>query len=321
VRTNIIRGAYQFLAICTIVLTSIGCADTQYNKKLYPCFDSTFEVSDSKSGVSKPVYCLSENDWSKPPVLLLHELPGLSSEALRYAEELSRHFTVYSPLMRGSFNRTPTQLSGYLSVLGFKLTSYNEWGGVEEGKSKIVPWLRHVVEKIRAQHEGQSIGVIGNCLTGALPLTLLNEPNIKAVVVAQPALPVTIFPQSETEKASLGISQAEMERAQESQAKIYGVRFEHDSISPPDKFSTLKCKFKERFIDAEIHEAEYYLEGSSPEAHKNSHSTLIAGYATGGRVTEASRNRREEIISFLKDPEHFRRSDSKCSESYLAPSH
>lgn len=46
------------------------------------------------------VYCLHDGT-SKPPMLLLHELTGLSQGTLAYAEELSKDFTVYVPLLFG----------------------------------------------------------------------------------------------------------------------------------------------------------------------------------------------------------------------------
>src|ERR1022692_869016 len=64
-------------------------------EKWKPCFDGDPIIS---SGLSHPVYCLGA-DRSKPPVVLLHELTGLSQETLDYAESLSADFTIYVPML------------------------------------------------------------------------------------------------------------------------------------------------------------------------------------------------------------------------------
>ena len=60
------------------------------------CFAAPF----THAGITHSVFCLHDGT-SKPPVLLLHELTGLSPGTLAYAEELSKDFTVYVPLLFG----------------------------------------------------------------------------------------------------------------------------------------------------------------------------------------------------------------------------
>ena len=60
------------------------------------CFEEPF----AHAGITHSVFCLNDGT-SKPPILLLHELTGLSPVTLAYAEELSKDFTVYMPLLSG----------------------------------------------------------------------------------------------------------------------------------------------------------------------------------------------------------------------------
>lgn len=117
---------------------------------------------------------------------------------------------------------------------------------MESGTSDVVPWLRAVVMKIEEAHPGQQIGVIGNCLTGSLPLALLGNQNIRAVVLAQPTLPLTIFDNSSEARSSLGISQDEIAQAKQSSARIFYLRFEQDCVSKPEKRWKVWDLFTER---------------------------------------------------------------------------
>jgi dienelactone hydrolase len=306
----------KLICVCAIILTCTSCGGPRFPvEKLTSCFgDSRFEMTDPNSGVHHPVYCLGK-EKTKPPILLLHELTGLSAGTLAYAETLSTDFTVYTPYMVGSFNFPQSylteRLASFSGTMAFKFNG--EWSGLENGTSKIVAWLRILTHKIEKTHPNQSIAIIGNCLTGALPLALIDDSkgNIGAIVVAQPALPLTFIFSSKEEEESLGVSPEDIEKSQRSDVSIYGVRFQKDKISPPGKFKTLKDHFGSRFINAEICDDEY-LNEDSLASHENAHSTLIAEHGSGGLLTKASEQRREEVKSFLKDPSHFSRDSRTC---------
>lgn len=296
-------------------LSSCGCApdskDVPFdvkNNKLELCLKRDKNGAFEADSVTHPIYCLpgdlSQSSDRKPPVLLLHELPGLSGKTLHYAEELSRDFTVYVPLLFGELN---------MHSVSWGLTAFwlnGEWRGLESGDSKIVPWLRAVVAEIERVHPGQQIGIIGNCLTGTLPLALLSNPKISpglpkihAVVLAQPTLPLTIFDNSDEVKSSLGISQDEIAQAKQSSARIFYLRFEQDCISKPEKrwkvwdIFTEQSAFPDRVIPHEIPKDKHPV--------NKAHSTLIGewGEAEFGR---ASRDAREEVRRFLLDPQTFK---------------
>lgn len=252
--------------------------------------------------VAHPVYCFP-GDRTKPPVLLLHELPGLSGKTLEYARELSQDFTVYVPLLFGKPN-SQSNWHGFLIAVGLN----GEWRGLESGTSDIVPWLRAVVSEVERAHQGQSIGVIGNCLTGPLPLALLDNKQIHAVVLAQPTLPLSIFRNDEEVGASLGISANEINQAVNSSAKIFYVRFKQDCVSKREKLKTVKDIFTEQGkVPDRVHER-----GIPYEKHpvEHAHSTLIGEWRVG-QSGKATNDAHEEVRRFLRDPATFKSSSER----------
>jgi len=256
------------------------------------CFEQPF----SHAGMTHSVYCLRDGT-SKPPVLLLHELTGLSPGTLAYAEELSKDFTVYVPLLFGE-KGTPSLASG-LGAYWFRgsveFFPGGEWGIPANGSAPIVNWLRGVVQTIGERHHQQNIGIIGNCMTGTIPLALFDHPQVGAGVVAQPALPMRFWWYGDEDNKSLGLSVDDLKRARESRAKIYGLRFETDCISDPAKQRTLRNEFGDRFISGEIPASEYQKDGKPI----NAHSTLIGAWKEHDQAGQPSRDARERVRIFL----------------------
>lgn len=182
-----------------------------------------------------------------------------------------------------------------------------------------------VVTKIQEAHPGQQIGVIGNCLTGSLPLALLDNPRIHAAVLAQPTLPLTIFRNDEEVRKSLGISKDEIEQAINSSAKIFFVRFEQDCVSKPEKLETMWKTFSKegvpdrvtclvirprdpserQRIDENVPDLARCQVILSDQLPKHAHSTLIGEWHAAGDPGKASREAREEVRRFLRDPVTF----------------
>jgi hypothetical protein len=255
-----------------------------------------FEAPLTHAGITHSVYCLNDGT-SKPPVLLLHELTGLSPGTLAYAEELSKDFTVYVPLLFGE-KSTFSLTSGlwaywFRGVLEF--FPGGEWGVPSHGSTPIVNWLRGVVRKIGERHDHQRLGVVGNCMTGPIPVALLDSPRVGAAVVAQPALPMRFWWYTDADTQSLGLTNDDLQSARTSTAKIYGLRFETDCISDPAKLRTLRELFGNRFTAGEIPLREYQREGKPT----NAHSTLIGAWRAHDQVGQVSRQARERVRNFL----------------------
>lgn len=287
-----------------LVLSVNGCGATQLGmcaphvkeegtptRNWTECFEQPF----SHAGITHSVFCLND-DTAKPPVLLLHEMTGLSPGTLAYAEELSKDFTVYVPLLfgeKGKFSLVHG-LEAYWFQGMLDFFPSGEWGVPSNDSAPIVQWLRGVVQTIGERH-AQSIGIIGNCMTGPLPLALLNHSQVQAVVIAQPALPMRLWWYTDDDKKSLGLSQADLEQAKESTAKIYGLRFETDCIAHPEKQQTMREAFGVRFLNGEIPASAYQVDGKRVKAH----STLIGSWREQEKEGQPSRDARQRVRTFL----------------------
>lgn len=293
------------IIITALLLFQAGCGATQLGmcaphakeegaptRNWVECFDQPF----LHGGMTHSVFCLNDGA-DKPPVLLLHELTGLSPGTLAYAEELSKDFTVYAPLLfgeNGKFSLTKG-LSAYWFRGVMEFFPGGEWGVPSQGSTPIVNWLRGVVQKVGERHPHQHIGIIGNCLTGPLPLALLDDPQVIAAVVAQPALPLRFWWYTEADHKSLGLSGDDLQYAKKSAARIYGLRFETDCMSDPAKQETLRDEFGDRYMNGEIPASAYQVEGKPVKAH----STLIGSWREHDEAGRPSRDARERVREFL----------------------
>ena len=105
---------------------------------------------------------------------------------------------------------------------------------------------------VSGQEGGGKVIVVGNCLTGSLPLALLDEPIVDTVVMAQPATPMKglehlflLIPQKPDRAASLGIPEKDLARAiaameRDSRKRVIGFHYLHDPLAPIEKFDTLR---------------------------------------------------------------------------------
>jgi dienelactone hydrolase len=298
------RSLLQSLATILLLL-QIGCGAAQLgmcaphtqeegtpSENWIECFGQPF----SHQGITHSVFCLNDAT-SKPPVLLLHEMMGLTPGTLAYAEELSKDFTVYVPLLFGEKGRF-SPANGLWAYWFRGLVEFfpgGEWGIPTRGSPPIVNWLRGVVQTIGDRHGARSIGIIGNCMTGPIPLALLDHPKVTTVVVAQPALPMRFWRHTDTDKESLGLSADDLQIARQSAAMIYGVRFETDCMADRAKQLTLRREFGDRFRDGEIPSREYQPDGKPI----NAHSTLIGSWKRISQAGQPSRDARARVRLFL----------------------
>jgi dienelactone hydrolase len=210
----------------------------------YPKFDTLCFTDDS--GGRHQLYVTGKGG---PPVLLLHELPGLVDADLLTAEKIADHgYTVIAPLFFGQPGGKGDFARYYRQVCGADQFACNK----STATSPHTRWLRELCRVVRVQWpEGKGIGVIGMCLTGALPLGLLREPSVVAPVVCQPTIPFnfwTIFGLF-TDKRGLGLDPKDLEYAKsERDVPILGVRYRSDWRCRKERFERLAEEFKGRFF-------------------------------------------------------------------------
>jgi hypothetical protein len=210
-----------------------------------------------------PVY----SRGSGPPVIVMHELPGITQGAVTFAERLvERGFTVYLPSLVGSPRR---RASGVVPMLRIaQICISGEFRKLAIGAtSPVVEWLRGLARRLSGDAHAP-VGAVGLCLTGGFALAMAVDPWITASVVAEPALPV---PWGEKRQADLGLSPEHRQAILARQdLRVFGTRFSQDRISPCARFDRLGRELGPRFIRREIKSGTESTNGIG----KNAHSVL-----------------------------------------------
>jgi dienelactone hydrolase len=194
------------------------------------------------------------------PVLLLHELPGLTPDDLQLARRLAdERFNVYVPLLFGNFGQDSI-LAGYWQACRDDVFECSK----RSARSPILDWLERVSDGVAAE-TGRPIGVIGMCLTGILPLALL-RPGVDAAVVCQPTIPFSslLGRPVGAQRPDLGLAAADLQRATASSVPFLALRYATDSLCPTPRVEALRTAFPARISTIE-------LEGEG-------HSTLASSF-------------------------------------------
>jgi len=157
-----------------------------------------------------------------PPVILLHELPGITQYTFQLADEIAaKGYTVYMPVLSGE---PGTHREGPLYTVRLALSPFLQ-GIRRHHTSPEAEYIVRLAEKIHAKHSGK-MGVIGMCMTGIMPLATLRHDFVNAVVLAQPSMPFL-------SRRDLGLSKSDVGIATERLKKTpaFALRFSHDDIS------------------------------------------------------------------------------------------
>jgi dienelactone hydrolase len=196
------------------------------NETSLPSF--TFE----HQGITHQVYTLGEG----PGVLLMHELPGMTTQCLDLARLLAAQgYKVYLPLFFGRIGRR----SNWLGNLWCIRHEFKVWAARET--SPIVDWLRALSERTWRECGGRGVGAIGMCLTGNFAIALLAQPWVQAPVSCQPTLPFPVL----GDPAALALSPDDLaavkaEASRREAPALVATRFAGDRLCPARRFRTLK---------------------------------------------------------------------------------
>lgn len=221
-------------------MTSCGCAFDECLR----CDESpdprpksgTFEQRDN--AVSYPYYAVGHNSPASAPVLLLHELPGLTPGAIDLADflhlELNRR--CYMPLLFGEYGQSETGLTPLLQAC--QTGRWKVFNCTWPGRILDDSWS--MTSQVAEKHPEEAITVIGNCLTGTLPLELIAHPKVEVAIHCQPALPFGLT----RKNAAWPIDGPRLERSLDSLESIENKRliFIHyvgDSIAPVSRIRWL----------------------------------------------------------------------------------
>lgn len=233
-----------------------GCAARSESLLRCPTALDDFAVDASLGPL--PVYRFKQA--AGPPLVLLHELPGLSPDDLALAKCLSQQgFSVYLPLLFGEAGQNRI-FAGYFQSCAkpdFECSSLSR-------SSPVIAKLSEICRRIGEQARGP-VGVIGMCLTGTFPLALLGG-GVQAAVLCQPTLPFNAFFMRPigAQRRVLGLASEDVDRAVKTRISILAMRYRNDSLCPTERFRALRENFRERLAQIEI------------ESENGRHSTLAA---------------------------------------------
>jgi len=217
--------------------------------------DSWTQGQHTADRVTHPTY----RKGSGPGIVLIHELPGMTADVIRYAESLvDAGYTVVMPHL---FGNVPASMSSIVTALP-KVCVNKEFNKLALGvTSPIATWLRSLARDLHGELGGPGVGALGMCFTGGFALAMMVDESVVAPVVAQPSLPFAI---GRDRGADLGLSPADLDavkRRATAGCDVLGLRYRNDPATGT-RFDTLTSQIGDRFIRVE-------LEGKG-------HSTLTA---------------------------------------------
>jgi dienelactone hydrolase len=247
-------------------------------------------------GRKHQIYVAGKNNG--PPVLLLHELPGLVKADLATARRLAEGYTVVAPLLFGEPNGDSTFIGNTLNIA--KLCEADDFTCFHGNRtSPHAIWLRELCRSVRAQWTaGKGIGVIGMCLTGAFPLALMSEPSVAAAVLCQPTIP--FFGGDE----QLGVDPADLQKARDrADVPVLGLRYVGDGKCPKRRFERLVNEFHGRFhrLDLAGDKHSTIALDCCPEAMSEVTAFLAKFVAARDGVVFPNRSRADSLTENLVD--------------------
>lgn len=280
------HGIRSFLAL-GLGLTCASCCALRCGR---PVAASQLQTAEER--LEKKIVRSGGRDWTiyhtktgGPPILLMHELPGLSIETIELALKLAdspERYRVYLPLFFGRLGETSSlkHMAGLAAKAAgprWDVCSSNSMGTVADEMHELCGCLAEM-----GGHTGRKIAVIGSCLTGNLAVSLLSHPSVSCSAACQPAIP--FVPCSHRRKKSLAMPAERLAAvAKAAQAgsgkRLIGFRFLGDSKSPVEKFEALHASLGSHFEPWMLAPDSSELPAWArhvPASRDNGHSTLTA---------------------------------------------
>jgi hypothetical protein len=225
----------------------------------------------------------------------MHEVPGISTEVLRFARRVvDAGFTVFLPHLFGVLGKPTNELSRVRELA--KLCVSREWHVLAENRSSpIADWLRALARRAHQEIGGRGVGAVGMCVTGTFALTMTLDDAVVAPVLAHPSFPL---PVTRRKAAELHVTTATLDNARrrirDEGMSVLGVRFTGDMLfCRAARFETLRRELGEGFEAVEV-------PGRSAKPHlEPPHSVLTVGLID--KEGEPTRQAVERVIGFLRE--------------------
>ncbi len=231
-----------------------------------------------------------------PGVVLIPEMPGLHPGVLALGNHLvDNGFTVAAPSLFGTPGK-PAIRPGMVPVLVKGCIAKEFAAFATNADRPIAHYLRALARDLNAKTPGKGVGVIGQCFTGGFALAAAVDDSVLAPVMSQPSLPL---PLTAKQRRDPGLSEGELKiierRAAEEGLCAMGLRFSEDSMSPGDRFATLKARLGDAFEVIEIDSSKGNPDGIGKAAH--SVLTDQVREVDGNPAYEA----RKRVVAFLTE--------------------
>ena len=229
-----------------------------------------------------------------PPVIVMHELFGLTEPVLAFARNLvAEHFTVYLPVLAGP---APSRTKWDGRRAAARICVSREIDVIRWGRTnKIVTPLRRLAEYASEQADGADVGVVGMCFSGGFAMALAAFPPVAAGVAAQPSLPFTtrFTPWCATK---LGMSSQHEEdlaaRLASDDAGLYVTRFSDDRTSPVARQHAI-----EQRLGVPVHVLD--SAGFKPGAHSVL-AKAVADHEDDPAAAKRLRRSFDDVVAFLR---------------------
>jgi dienelactone hydrolase len=186
-----------------------------------------------------------------PGVVIVHELPGLTSDVVAFAEEVvSAGHTVVLPHLFGDVDG-PASLGAVAKVLPRVCVSSEFTKLALHVTAPIADWLRSLARHLHGELGGPGVGALGMCFTGGFALAMMVDPAVVAPVVCQPSLPFAI---GRRRSADLNLSPEDLdvvERRAAAGCAVLGLRYRSDPATGT-RFETLRDRLGEDFLAVEF---------------------------------------------------------------------
>lgn len=253
---------------------------------------TTFSFTDS--GRARSVYRKGQG----PAVIVMHEVPGISAEVLRFARKVAdRGFTVFMPHLFGPVGKKTSEIDRMTELA--RLCVNREFHVLAENRSSpVVDWLRALARHAMAEVGGKGVGAVGMCVTGNFALAMTLDACVVAPVMAHPSFPLPLTPAkaAAVHATPQALANARRRIAEEG-LKILGVRFHGDVLfCRAARFETLRREFGDGFEGIELPAS-----AAAPHAEPP-HSVLTIGLIDrDGEPTQAAVDR---VLSFLSERLH-----------------
>lgn len=241
------------LLICALFVgalsscTAISCLVSHRHSGIYEPPDPNPPRSIKTFHVGKedvPVWRYGDHG---PPVLLLHELPGMTRACIRLAQLIAaRGYRVYVPKLFGGYGESDAGIGRSIHICR---NGEFDCRSDDNPDAPLLPFIQKDLFPLMKEKPDDKTVVIGMCLTGNVSAALLGDDFVAGAIMSQPAMPL---PFTARKRMSVGLNGGQIESARNSGKPLLAFRFTNDCLSPPERMESFERIFGSRITVLQI---------------------------------------------------------------------